>query len=124
MTISPFHTSILYLNSTSTVFFLCFIFNVYCKTELLFIQFVQETRAQGLQITQHMLSIVPNQDIDAWKKKLYNAPQKNLVPHLENFKPFGGLMLHPKYVVGLTEAEGCFTVAFIGESNKLTCEFR
>jgi len=58
-----------------------------------------------------------------WREKLEQAPAKLLNPHRKTFKHQSVFTLEPKYVAGLTDAEGCFSIFFFGADLKLKCEF-
>jgi len=73
-------------------------------------------------INHDFLSIAPSQNPDEWRQKLSSAPERFFIPHQQGFQSQGTLLFDPKYVVGLADAEGCFSIYFLSDY-KIRCEF-
>ncbi len=58
-----------------------------------------------------------------WRASFANAPTRYVNQRLQSPNTQGILVLDPQYVTGLTEAEGCFSVYFVGNDLDVTCEF-
>jgi len=117
------------LNYKSSYFYLHYICLVYSITQEAvsnFIEYIFSSQSSQLgfpiRIPHDAMADTITTDPEKWREKLKEAPEKLLKPHEQNFWQKGTLTLDPKYVVGLVDSEGCFSISF-AMKGKPACEF-
>jgi len=106
----------------NTTLFLYFLFMINELTAQAFFNLITNLSNEGL--TDSAISADSDLNPDKWRETFSQAPQKLLDVHNKVWSEKPELLedvikLDPKYVVGLIEAEGCFSV-FLGTSGKQT----
>lgn len=113
----------IFLNYSSSILFINYIKLTFSVTSTIFSEVALYVSSTQTFIPHDFLSDFYHENPENWREKLEQAPAKLLQSHREKFKNTSVLTLQPKYVVGLVDAEGCFSVSFLEQDLKMQCEF-
>ncbi len=115
------------LGTTSSLFVLIYNQLIFSVTSTIVLEYALKVVTPLGYVPPEAMSWVLSEDPQKWRESFnFKKAPSHLVNQrflIQNPNTQGQLVLDPQYVVGLTEAEGCFSVYFVGGDLKVKCEF-